>query len=306
MRSTGSITTTHFQSNDDHYHQQQQHSKKESNNTTTTTITLNPSSPSLSNTPATCLKLNKDSRAIKKSLPPSSSSPALLNNIVSLMSNNNNNNKPQPQPQPPPPTPPQPQQQRHPVIIYTHSPTVIKTNPKDFMSLVQKLTGLTRGSEGNQHQPGSSSSSSLTPSPPLPPLQQPRSEANNYEDNNNIKRNGSGNLGIIGDDCEITSVSTDETKNNGGGGFSDLPVINSCYIPSPMFDHPPNLCFSNNNNNNNGIPFFNPNSAEFLCTSQPFYNSYSDPSSFCIPPPNIRSSYSSSSSLDAMNDLPDF
>lgn len=35
-----------------------------------------------------------------------------------------------------------PQQQRQPVIIYTHSPKVIHTHARDFMALVQKLTGL--------------------------------------------------------------------------------------------------------------------------------------------------------------------
>lgn len=39
-------------------------------------------------------------------------------------------------------------QQRQPVIIYTHSPQVIHTNPKDFMALVQKLTG--SGSESDR------------------------------------------------------------------------------------------------------------------------------------------------------------
>lgn len=34
------------------------------------------------------------------------------------------------------------QQRHHPVIIYTHSPKIIHTNPRDFMALVQKLTGL--------------------------------------------------------------------------------------------------------------------------------------------------------------------
>lgn len=29
------------------------------------------------------------------------------------------------------------QQQRHPVIIYTHSPKIIRTHPRDFMALVQ-------------------------------------------------------------------------------------------------------------------------------------------------------------------------
>ncbi|KAG9144659.1 hypothetical protein Leryth_020940 [Lithospermum erythrorhizon] len=38
---------------------------------------------------------------------------------------------------------------RHPVIIYTHSPKVIHANPKDFMTLVQKLTGLPRSEDNN-------------------------------------------------------------------------------------------------------------------------------------------------------------
>jgi hypothetical protein len=42
----------------------------------------------------------------------------------------------------PAPQPPRRQQQQQPVIIYTHSPKVIRTNPRDFMSIVQKLTGL--------------------------------------------------------------------------------------------------------------------------------------------------------------------
>ncbi|XP_020263862.1 nuclear speckle RNA-binding protein B-like [Asparagus officinalis] len=37
--------------------------------------------------------------------------------------------------------PPHPPQHRPPVIIYTVSPKVIHTNPSDFMSLVQRLTG---------------------------------------------------------------------------------------------------------------------------------------------------------------------
>lgn len=34
-------------------------------------------------------------------------------------------------------------QLRQPVIIYTHSPKIIHTHPKDFMALVQRLTGFT-------------------------------------------------------------------------------------------------------------------------------------------------------------------
>ncbi|MCD9558810.1 hypothetical protein HAX54_016430 [Datura stramonium] len=73
------------------------------------------------------LKINKSSHLIKKSssntLSSSSSSSSLYNGVAAI-------------------TIPQQQQPRHPVIIYTHSPKVIHTHPRDFMALVQKLTGL--------------------------------------------------------------------------------------------------------------------------------------------------------------------
>ncbi|KAL3570838.1 hypothetical protein D5086_028087 [Populus alba] len=71
------------------------------------------------------LKVNKDSHMIKKSFPspPSSSSSSVSSLAVT--------------------GPIKP----HPVIIYTHSPKVIHTNPKDFMALVQKLTGLSQSGD---------------------------------------------------------------------------------------------------------------------------------------------------------------
>ncbi|KAK3157231.1 hypothetical protein QOZ80_2AG0117940 [Eleusine coracana subsp. coracana] len=73
-------------------------------------------------------KVHRDSRGIQKpSSPPSSSS---TNSSVSSSSTNS-------RPAPPP--------RQKPVIIYTHSPKVIRTSPRDFMSIVQKLTGLDNG-----------------------------------------------------------------------------------------------------------------------------------------------------------------
>jgi hypothetical protein len=76
-------------------------------------------------------------------------------------------------------SPPPPRQQ--PVIIYTHSPKVIRTSPRDFMSIVQKLTGLdspgaARNNNAAAEQDESSSSSPhhyadpLLMQPPAPPL----------------------------------------------------------------------------------------------------------------------------------------
>jgi len=77
------------------------------------------------------LKVNKDSHMIKKPSPPSSSSSSSSSSASSSLGIVG------------PVKPPQ----RHPVIIYTHSPKIIHTNPKDFMALVQKLTGLSRSEE---------------------------------------------------------------------------------------------------------------------------------------------------------------
>lgn len=68
----------------------------------------------------------------------------------------------------PPVAPPQPQpttapiQYRPPVIIYTVSPKVIHTNPSEFMSLVQRLTG---SSSSSSSTAASSSSSGPLPAP---------------------------------------------------------------------------------------------------------------------------------------------
>ncbi|OEL22973.1 hypothetical protein BAE44_0016007 [Dichanthelium oligosanthes] len=84
-------------------------------------------------------KVRRDSHSIHKTISPLSSSST--NSSVSSSSNaaiTSNGHRPVPAPAP---RQKQPQQQQ-PVIIYTHSPKVIRTNPRDFMSIVQKLTGL--------------------------------------------------------------------------------------------------------------------------------------------------------------------
>ncbi|KAL5223560.1 hypothetical protein ABZP36_010199 [Zizania latifolia] len=74
-------------------------------------------------------KLHRGSHLIHKQA--SSSSSSSTNSSVSSSSGPTNNAAAHRQP---------PRQQ--PVIIYTHSPKVIRTNPRDFMSIVQKLTGI--------------------------------------------------------------------------------------------------------------------------------------------------------------------
>ncbi|XP_022738942.1 VQ motif-containing protein 20 [Durio zibethinus] len=217
------------------FHDHHRHAKKES--------TSNIGNGGLCPPP---LKVSKDSHLIKKSSSSSSSSSAASSLGVTGSA--------------------KPQQQRHPVIIYTHSPKVIHTHPKDFMALVQKLTGLSRNENdhhNHHHAP-----------------HQPKTENGTASTEEDSKR-------INNDDNESSSVITDENCEG---------QVNSCFVP-PLFDPPPAPFLTN-------IPVFTPNSADFLCVNhhQPFYN-YTDSLFFT---PNMRSSISSSSGLEGINEFRDY
>ncbi|XP_071695014.1 VQ motif-containing protein 20-like [Rutidosis leptorrhynchoides] len=168
--------------------------------------------------------------------------------------------------------PPQQQQQpRRPVIIYTHSPKVIHTHPRDFMALVQKLTGYTP-----QHD-----------------------ETTTQTNNNQDRRNHRGN---IMEDNESTSV---VTEDHGASVNDNIPQVNSnCFV-----DHNNNSGVGVNVGVGVGYdPYFLPNNSpvfqtgpnDFLCATShqvPFYNH--DPM-FMNP-----NSYSSSSSLRVLKEYPD-
>ncbi|KAG6757757.1 hypothetical protein POTOM_038082 [Populus tomentosa] len=80
------------------------------------------------------LKINKESHLIRKSSASSSAnSTSNSSSSVSIIDPPVFGEKQEQQ-----------QQKNQPVIIYTHSPKVIHTQAKDFMALVQKLTGLSR------------------------------------------------------------------------------------------------------------------------------------------------------------------
>ncbi|KAM7482994.1 hypothetical protein LguiB_007577 [Lonicera macranthoides] len=215
------------------------------------------------------LNINKDSHFIKKS-PPSSSSSSSSPLI-------------------------KPQQQRHPVIIYTHSPKIIHTHPRDFMALVQKLTGLSRSDDD--------------PGPPV------NSDAanNNNNNNNNVTipnnntssccedddKNIKGMMNLVNDDNDSTSVITDE--NGGGSSSIGDGQVNSCFVPpTPIFDPPNASCFNN-------IPFFTPTSMDFLgSTAHPPFYSYTD--SIFFMPNNTTTTRSSisSSTLEGMKEFPEY
>ncbi|WCJ21946.1 VQ motif-containing protein [Euphorbia peplus] len=205
----------------------------------------------------THLKINKDSHAINKKSS-SSSSPILSSSPPSAFSSSSSAVKPPPQ--------------RTPVIIYTHSPKIIHTNPTDFMALVQKLTGMSRSDDD-----------------PAPDHHVKRETGSPEEENNKnvVKMCGS-------DDNESSSVIT--TDENCG----DHGQVNSCFVP-PIFE-PTNPYLATN------IPVFTTNHpVDFLCGNhhQSYFN-YTD--SLYFNNPNLRTSISSSSSspMERMKDFPEY
>ncbi|XP_057480495.1 VQ motif-containing protein 20-like [Actinidia eriantha] len=195
------------------FHEHQQQPKREINTGNINTF----SSP---------LKINKNSHFIKKSPSPLSSSSSSVSSSITRAAV----------------TTTKPHHRHHPVIIYTHSPKIIHTHPRDFMALVQKLTGL--------------SHSSVDHRPPPQPKQELTSE--------DLKNNHGPT-----EDNKLSSVVTEE---NCGSSMVGNVQINSCFAsnPPPMIFDPPNPCFNN-------IPFPPPNSTDFLSPArQPFFTNYTD------------------------------
>ncbi|AES76679.1 hypothetical protein MtrunA17_Chr6g0484311 [Medicago truncatula] len=196
------------------------------------------------------LKINKDSHFIKKSSPspPSSSSSSSSSTSSAMMNTMVASNKP-------------PQQHRSPVIIYTHSPRVIHTQPKDFMALVQKLTGLSRSEEDDGSKNGKNASSSQYQTPKKEPV------SCNYGMLIGDKENDRKNVVLLRNEDNDTSSSVITDENNYGNNVGENQV-NSCFIPSDtlMLEPPLNPYMTN---------FLASSSAEFMCSSQPLLN-YSD------------------------------
>lgn len=201
------------------------------------------------------LKINKDSHFIRKSSSSNSSSPSSPSSSTTSLVNGVAAAGPAKPPQ------------RHPVIIYTHSPKVIHTHPRDFMALVQKLTGMSRSDD------------------------EASPKATKSGDENK------GSKAVVSDDNESSSVVTEENCCSGGVVEGQ---VNSCFAP-PIFEPPPpppppQLANSYLTN----IPVYRPNSTEFLCSNQPFFN-YDD--SLLFGAPNIHSLSSTNSSLNGINEF---
>ncbi|KAL9247480.1 hypothetical protein vseg_020910 [Gypsophila vaccaria] len=183
------------------------------------------------NTNSSPLKVQKASHAIKRSYSTSTSTSSRF--VPSLVVAGSRPNQ---------------HHQRGPVIIYTHSPKVINTNPRDFMSLVQKLTGMSRSKDDNV---GSTNKKIMT-----------------------IKMSGNDNDSSTNvDDNESSSAITDENCSSGTMDnallFDPAPAL----VPGPLVqgfslfgnDNESDLGRSCNSGDlpvydymNNGFPYYNP------------------------------------------------
>ncbi|XP_040996057.1 VQ motif-containing protein 8, chloroplastic-like [Juglans microcarpa x Juglans regia] len=128
------------------------------------------------------------------------------------------------------------QQEQQPVIIYTHSPKIIHTQARDFMALVQKLTGVSSSQSG---------------------------------DNINANRTTSALLDMEGNECNLMPVrghGDNESTNsvhaneNFGGAWSNSSSINDM---SPI-QNPTNQYSAN-------MPLFTTNTTSFVCSPRPVF-----------------------------------
>ncbi|KAE9597566.1 hypothetical protein Lal_00030006 [Lupinus albus] len=148
-----------------------------------------------------------------------------------------------------------PQQQRQPVIIYTHSPKIIETHPKDFKALVQKLTGLSHDNSGEKDEEANPISNCN------PPRQLPPPEVA-VEETMQVKYPKKEN--------ETSPVITEENNC----GYSCMGEVKSCFMEAPLMMMEPTLMpFMRS------LPVYEPNSVELMNPNMQFLNY---PESFII------------------------
>ncbi|KAJ8510422.1 hypothetical protein OPV22_000856 [Ensete ventricosum] len=197
------------------------------------------------------LKIHKDSHLIHKASSSSSSSSSTSTSITTSSHQ---------------------QQRHHPVIIYTHSPKVIHTQTRDFMALVQKLTGLSRSAADDD-------------STSLPPAPSPSKTSRKHKDDNRAAASAS----------DDSSSSSENCNSFGGDVHVTCSSLATAGAISPIYlEHLPPL-----NPFLSEMPLFTPNSSDIFCSSTSFYR-YPDPSLFSPSVSNMDNAISPSV-MDATN-----
>ncbi|XP_010916386.1 uncharacterized protein [Elaeis guineensis] len=216
---------------------------------------MSPSSREINGPRPAPLKIHKDSHLIHKQSSSSSSSTTTTTTTSSSSSST---------------------QRHHPVIIYTHSPKIIHTQARDFMALVQKLTGLSKSTDGNDD-----AAAANNPTPP--PSNIPRKDADTIHGATEDSSSSSENCSIAGD--VVHHVGCSSLPSAAAAAFSPLG-----FDPPP----PPNPFLSE-------IPLFTPNS---FCSPRSFYR-YPESAVFSPSVPNMGGSISPSI-MEAMRAFPEY
>jgi len=190
------------------------------------------------------------------------------------------------------------------VIIYTHSPKIIHTQPRDFMALVQKLTGLSRSSPDDE------------PKPTQTPTQQPATEAaaaaaaanSGDGDDGDAKSSKAAAAagGVPGEDNECSSVITEENCSSSVGDGSQ---VNSCFAAAAAAAAPPTFEAANGGGAylSNHLPFLPNNAADFLCSNPPNFYDFNEATAFGFPGNGMRTTnYMSYSSFERTNNFREF
>lgn len=125
------------------------------------------------------------------------------------------------------------QQRRQPVIIYTQSPKIIKTQARDFMALVQKLTGQSRSKDEDQ-------------------TQKSHDKPVGHDDNDSCSALTDEKCG--GGDVKSSSSSLSPIQNQTNPYFADIPLFtpnsnNFFCSPRPVYRYPDSAFVSPNMGN---------------------------------------------------------
>ncbi|KAJ1398297.1 hypothetical protein SESBI_31137 [Sesbania bispinosa] len=163
-------------------------------------------------------------------------------------------------------------QQRNPIIIYTKSPKIIHTKPRDFMALVQSLTGMAHSKEETFDVTAS--------------MVQEKSQLETSENFGSF---------LSDENSNSSSIKQQEKKHGSCGGdetSSALKDDETCIKGEPFVQ----LGLFNFAD----MPLFTPNSSDSLCSSQSVYKYASDS------PYGILGSLLSPSGLEFMKELPEY
>ncbi|XP_017699730.3 VQ motif-containing protein 8, chloroplastic-like [Phoenix dactylifera] len=224
---------------------------------------MSPSSREISGPRPASLKIHKDSHLIHKQSSSSSSSSSSSTTTTTSSSSTHHHH-----------------QRHHPVIIYTHSPKIIHTQARDFMALVQKLTGLSHSTDDNDDAAAAAAANN----PPPPPSNITRKNADTVHAATDDSSSSSENYSIAGDVVHHV-------------GCSSLPCA-AAMSPLGFDPSPPSNPFLSE------IPLFTPNSSDFFCPPRSFYR-YPESAVFSPSIPNMGGAISPSM-MEAMKAFPEY